>query len=336
MSYFILIFCCALIFSLALTPVAEKIGIKYKIINAPSSKRINRKAIPLLGGASIYISFFVALLIFGREFKLHQLVGIVAGASLVSFFGLYDDWRELSPAFKFLGQVIPVAVLVSTGVMVEIFNSYILNVLITFLWVVGITNAINLLDNMDGIAGGVGAIASLFFFVLSALNGQYLVGALSAAMIGACLGFLRYNLNPARIFMGDTGSLFIGFLLSVTGIKIRFPELSYVYTWMIPVVILAFPITDTTLVTFSRLRRGVNPFTTPGTDHSTHRFCLLGLSHKKVALLVYCISGIFGLLGVTIFYFPGTVGYSIFSGVLLAIISMIIYLERLYIKKGEG
>lgn len=336
MIYFVLIFCCALIFSLALTPVAEKIGIRIGIINAPSSKRINQKATPLLGGAAIYLSFLFALLVFGREFRLHQLVGIVTGATLVSFFGLYDDWRELSPALKLVGQVIPVMVLVSTGVTVELFSSEILNILITLVWVVGITNAINLLDNMDGIAGGVAAIASIFFFVLAVLNGQYLVGSLSAAMVGACLGFLRYNLNPARIFMGDTGSLFIGFLLSVAGIKLRFPGISFIYTWMIPVVILAFPIMDTSLVTISRLRRGLNPFTSPGTDHSTHRFCLMGFSHKQVALLVYCISGIFGFFGVMIFYFPGIVGYSIFITALLLIASMIYFFEQLYIRDEKS
>ncbi|RMF94983.1 MAG: undecaprenyl/decaprenyl-phosphate alpha-N-acetylglucosaminyl 1-phosphate transferase [Candidatus Schekmanbacteria bacterium] len=335
MIYLLLIFSFALIFSLALMPIAERLGHKTGIINAPSSDRLSKKAIPLLGGAAIYISFFLALLIFGKQFRIHQLIGIIVGATIISFFGLYDDWREISASFKFFGQVIPVVILIATGIKVEIFRNDILNIFVTMLWVIGITNSINLLDNMDGIAGGVSAISSLFFFVLSTLNGQYLVASLSAAIVGVCLGFLKYNLNPARIFMGDTGALFLGFILSVLGIKLRFPRIPYIYTWMIPIVILAYPIMDTTLVTISRLRRGVNPFTTPGTDHSTHRLCLLGLSHKQVALSVYCLSAFFGILSIAIFNFPGVVGYSIFFATLLIIAVMIFYFEWIYSKNNR-
>ncbi|MBI5376666.1 MAG: undecaprenyl/decaprenyl-phosphate alpha-N-acetylglucosaminyl 1-phosphate transferase [Candidatus Schekmanbacteria bacterium] len=330
MSYFILIFACALVLSLALTPLARKVGIKTGIINTPSSERLNMAATPLLGGAAIYLSFLIALIIFRSEFRIDQCFGIFTGATLVSFFGLYDDWRELNPALKFGGQLIPLFVLVSTGVKVEIFESEFINILITGLWVIGITNSINLLDNMDGIAGGVASIASLSFLVLAIMNGQYLVGSLAAAMLGACLGFLRYNLNPARIFMGDTGSMFIGFLLASVGIKLRFPGLAVENTWMIPVVILSFPIFDTTLVTISRAKKGLNPFTTPGKDHSTHRLCLLGLSHKKVAYVVYLISLLFGALGVLIFYFPGITGYMVFAATILIGIIGVVFMERLY------
>ena len=155
-----------------------------------------------------------------------------------------------------------------------------LNIAATLVWVVGITNAMNLLDNMDGLSGGIAAIAALFFLLFAAMSKQYLVGALAAALVGACVGFLFYNLNPASIFMGDTGSLFLGFTLAAVGIKLRFPDNSAFVTWMVPVLVLAVPIFDTTLVIISRLRRGLNPLTTPGKDHLSHR---LARAHRQPA-----------------------------------------------------
>ncbi len=159
--------------------------------------------------------------------------------------------------------------------------------LLTLLWVVGLTNALNLLDNMDGLSGGVGAVAAAFFLLLAALSGQYLVGAMAAAILGACLGFLLYNFNPASIFMGDTGSLFLGFVLAALGIKMRFPTREPWVTWMIPLLVLAVPLLDTTLVFVSRLRRGQNPLTTPGKDHLSHRLVNAGWSRREAVLLLY-------------------------------------------------
>jgi UDP-GlcNAc:undecaprenyl-phosphate GlcNAc-1-phosphate transferase len=166
------------------------------------------------------------------------------------------------------------------------------------LWVVFITNALNLLDNMDGLAGGVAAIAALFFLLLAAMTGQYLVGALAAALLGACIGFLVYNLNPASIFMGDSGALFLGFMLAAVGIKLRFPGNVDFVTWMVPVLVLGLPIFDTTLVVISRLRRGVNPLTTPGKDHLSHRLASRAGSQREAVLICYLISGGAGLASV--------------------------------------
>ena len=166
------------------------------------------------------------------------------------------------------------------------------------LWVVGITNAMNLLDNMDGLSGGIAMIAAVFFTLLAAMSRQYLVGALAAALAGACAGFLIYNWNPAHIFMGDTGSLFLGFLLSAVAIKMRFPSNSVTVTWMIPLLVLAVPLFDTTLVFVSRLRRGKNPLTTPGKDHLSHRLARLTGSRREAVLLCYLLAGAIGLLAI--------------------------------------
>jgi UDP-GlcNAc:undecaprenyl-phosphate GlcNAc-1-phosphate transferase len=159
-----------------------------------------------------------------------------------------------------------------------------------------ITNAMNLLDNMDGLSGGVGAVAAVFFLLMAAMNGQYLVGALSAALVGACFGFLVYNFNPARIFMGDAGALFLGFVLAATGIKLRFPDGLQIDTWMVPVLILGLPLFDTALVTVSRLRRGLNPLTTPGKDHVSHRLVAMGWTRKEAVLICYLVCAALGVL----------------------------------------
>ena len=197
----------------------------------------------------------LALILLGDRFYVNQVAGIFLGATLVSFLGLWDDRRGLSPWVKLVGQFLAAAVLVMTDVRISVLPWEWVNIAATLLWVVFITNAMNLLDNMDGLSGGVAAIAAVFFLLFAAMSKQYLVGALAAALVGACVGFLFYNLNPASIFMGDTGSLFLGFTLAAVGIKLRFPDNSAFVTWMVPVLVLAVAAFDTTLVIISRLRR---------------------------------------------------------------------------------
>jgi UDP-GlcNAc:undecaprenyl-phosphate GlcNAc-1-phosphate transferase len=187
--------------------------------------------------------------------------------------------------------------LIYSGVKVQLFDSW-LDIAVTLVWVVGITNALNLLDNMDGLSGGVAMIAAIFFTLLAAMSKQYLVGVLAAALAGACAGFLIYNWNPAHIFMGDAGSLFLGFMLAAVAIKLRFPSNSITVTWMIPVLVLGLPLFDTLLVFVSRLRRGKNPLTTPGKDHVSHRLASLLSSRREAVLVCYLIGCGFGLAAI--------------------------------------
>ncbi len=244
----------------------------------------------------MYGAFLLAIILFADRFYISQIVGIVIGATWVSFLGIWDDRIGLRVRVKLLGQFFGALILVATGVSVDLLHQPILDAGITLLWVVGITNAMNLLDNMDGLSGGVAAVASAFFLLLAASNGQYLVGSLSAALLGASIGFLVYNFNPASIFMGDTGSLFLGFMLAATGIKLRFPTHPAEGTWFIPILILGLPIFDTTLVFVSRLRRGLNPLTHPGTDHLSHRLAALNLTRREVVLTLYLVAGGLGVI----------------------------------------
>jgi UDP-GlcNAc:undecaprenyl-phosphate GlcNAc-1-phosphate transferase len=196
--------------------------------------------------------------------------------------------------------------------------------------VVGVTNAFNLLDNMDGLAAGVAAIASGFFLVLAAASGQFLVASLSAAVAGACLGFLRFNfLAPARIFMGDAGSLLLGFLLAAIGIKLRF-ENDPAITVLIPLLVLGVPIFDTALVTISRLRRRLNPLTAAGRDHLSHRLTLLGLTQREAVMVIAMVCGILGLAAL----FLSSAGRVEAVAVALTVVGAAIYglvqLERVY------
>jgi UDP-GlcNAc:undecaprenyl-phosphate GlcNAc-1-phosphate transferase len=215
----------------------------------------------------------------------------------MSFMGIIDDRWGLGSYVKLAGQLGAAAILIYSGVKVQLFDSW-LDIAVTLVWVVGITNALNLLDNMDGLSGGVAMIAAIFFTLLAAMSKQYLVGVLAAALAGACAGFLIYNWNPAHIFMGDAGSLFLGFMLAAVAIKLRFPSNSTTVTWMIPVLVLGLPLFDTLLVFVSRLRRGKNPLTTPGKDHVSHRLASLLSSRREAVLVCYLIGCGFGLAAI--------------------------------------
>jgi UDP-GlcNAc:undecaprenyl-phosphate GlcNAc-1-phosphate transferase len=317
---YLLIFASALVMAVGGTPLVRRVALRLGIIDQPNARKIHVNPIPLLGGVAIYGAFITALLIFGNRFRLHELVSILVGASLMSFLGVWDDRRSLSPFLKLIGQFLAAAILVLTGVRIGTFPWEIVNIIVTMSWVVVITNAMNLLDNMDGLSGGIGAAAAIYFLLLAAMNRQYLVGALSAALVGACLGFLVYNFNPASIFMGDAGSLFLGFMLAAVGIKLRFPDGIEIVTWMVPVLILGLPLFDTTLVIVSRLRRGLNPLTTPGKDHVSHRLVAMGYTRREAVLICYLICA--GLGVVALFITQASVAEGYVVGAAVAVVGL--------------
>lgn len=299
MTPYLLMAASALMLAIGGTPVMRLVALRFGVIDRPAARKIHTNPVPLLGGAAIYIAFIVVLLLLGDRRYVSEVVGIFLGATLVSLMGVVDDRWGLGSYIKLVGQLLAACILIYSGVQVSIWGDW-RDLIVTIGWVVGITNAMNLLDNMDGLSGGIAMIAAAFFTLLAALSDQYLVGALAAALAGACAGFLIYNWNPAHIFMGDTGSLFLGFLLAAVGIKLRFPSNSDTITWMIPILVLAVPIFDTTMVFISRLRRGKNPLTTPGKDHISHRLAMLTGSRREAVLLCYLIAGTVGLASIFI------------------------------------
>ncbi len=307
-----LIFVVALTLALGATPVVRRLAFHTNMVDQPNARKLHSNPTPLLGGLAIYIAVIIALLLFGDRYYVSQVIGIVVGATFISFLGMWDDRVALPAWVKLLGQAIAVLALIVTGVQISAFPSPLLDIIFTFIWVLFITNAVNFLDNMDGLSAGIAAVASAFFVLLAALSGQYLVGILAAALLGACIGFLVYNFNPASIFMGDTGSLFLGFLLASVAIKLRFPANVPAVTWLIPVLVLGVPILDTTLVIISRLRRRVNPLTTPGRDHLSHRLVGMGATRRETVLILYLVSCAFGMVSIFV------TQASIWEGVIVA------------------
>ncbi len=328
MTAYLFIFVSALILAIGVTPLMRRTAQHYNFVDQPNARKQHVTPTPLLGGVAIYLAFIVALLVGGDRFYVNQIASIFLGATLVSFMGLWDDKRGLNAYIKLGGQFLAASLLVLAGVRVGTFPWEPVNVAVTLLWVVGITNAFNLLDNMNGLTGGIAAIAATFFLLFAAMSDQYLVGALAAALLGACLGFLRYNFNIASIFMGDTGALFLGFTLAATAIKLRFPENSGFVTWMVPPLVLAVPIFDTTLVIISRLRRGVNPLTTPGKDHLSHRLARKTGSTREAVLICYLFGFIGGVLATFVTQANILEGYLVGGSVFLLALFGIWRLEK--------
>ena len=334
MLTYMLIFGAALALALGGTPLARRLALSTGVVDKPSERKVHRTVVPLLGGVAIYGASVAALLVFGDRFYVAQSVSILVGASLVSFLGVWDDRSGVRPLLKLGGQVVAALIPVISGVRVEILRDPWLNSALTVFWIVAITNSLNLLDNMDGLSSGVAAVAAAFFFLLAVWNGQFLVATLAAALLGACLGFLYYNFNPAKIFMGDSGSLFLGYALAALGIKLRF-ENTDIVTWMIPVLVLGLAIFDTALVVVSRARRGLNPFTTPGRDHVSHRLVTLGWTQREAVMFLYLVCGMLGM--VSLFLMKATIleGYVVAGVVLLVALVMLVRLERIPLGGGQ-
>lgn len=330
MSTYILILVSALLLAAGVTPLAQRAARRTGMVDKPNARKQHTVPTPLLGGAAIYLAVILTLAVLGDRFYVNQVAGIFLGATLMSFLGLWDDRRGLNPWVKLVGQFLAAGVLLLTDVRITFLPWDALNIVATLVWVVLITNAMNLLDNMDGLSGGIAAIASLFFLLFAAMSRQYLVAALAAALVGACIGFLYYNFNPARIFMGDTGSLFLGFTLSAVAIKLRFPDNSPFVTWMVPALVLAVPLFDTSLVIVSRLRRGLNPLTTPGKDHMSHRLARLTGSPREAVLICYLLAFLAGVLATFVTQASVPEGYAVGVGALIAGLYGIFRLERIF------
>jgi UDP-GlcNAc:undecaprenyl-phosphate GlcNAc-1-phosphate transferase len=298
MPTYLLVFALALAFAIGATPVARRVAHRTGMTDLPSERKVHTEPMPLLGGIAIYVAVLIALVALGDRFYITQLAGILIGATLMSFVGLWDDRRPLRPLLKLGSQALAAGVLVAAGVHVSLFPWPWLDLLLTVAWVLTVTNALNFMDNMDGLSSGLAAIAGGYFVLLAVMNDQALVAPLAAALAGACIGFLVYNFNPASIIMGDAGSLFLGFCLAAVGLKLNFRGQPTAVTWMVPVLVLAVPLYDLVLVVVSRLRRRVNPFTTAGKDHLSHRLVRGGATAREASLVLYLLGCGAGTLAV--------------------------------------
>lgn len=297
MSKFISIILVSGVVSFIVTPMLRNLARRFNFVDNPQARKVHATPMPMLGGIAIYLGLSVAMIVGGNN-AFTELLGILGGATVMTLFGLWDDRVALDPLPKMVGQILASAVLISAGIQIRLFASPALNILITLIWVVGISNALNFQDNMDGLAAGLATVASGFFFILAVVEGLGLVATLAAATLGASIGFLYYNFNPATLFMGDAGSQLLGFILAVLGIKLQFMGRPLATTWMIPIIVLGVPIFDTTLVIISRLRRKKHIYE-GGKDHTSHRFVsVLKMTHARSVMSLYMVASALGLIAV--------------------------------------
>lgn len=306
----LLAFLIALFASLMLTVPVRALALRVGMVDLPGPRKVHLSPIPLLGGLAMYGAVVLAALFTFSGQARAQVVGILTGATLVAIVGILDDRGWLHHQVKlFIGMPFAACVLLITGIHAQVFEvfvtgrtGYVLDALLTVFFVVGITASFSILDHMDGLCAGVAATASIFFALLAYLNGQTLVTTLAAAVLGAATGFLRWNFKPAKIFMGDGGAMFLGFLMATLGLKLRLEQANHVSAWLAPLLILGVTIFDTTLVTISRSRRGLLPFATPGKDHAAHRLANLGLGHRGAVVSMYALGLLSGGAAVLVSY----------------------------------
>ena len=272
---------------MAIMPWIRKAAIRFNVIDQPNARKVHSTPIPLMGGLAIVIGTGLATIVFHGGVVPTTTLGALAAGAVVAIIGLMDDKRALSARVRLLVQAAAVGILIYAGIKVQFSSTPAwVDMGLTFLWVIGVTNAINLMDNMDGLAAGVAAVAAAYIAVIAVSTGQFLISGLASVLFGACLGFLYFNFPPATIFMGDSGAYFLGFWLSVLALRLRFTHEVGHATWLVPILVLAVPLFDTTFVVFSRLARGIHPFT-PGKDHLSHRLVNLGFDKRSAVLVLY-------------------------------------------------
>jgi len=292
-------FTVALAIVLCSTPLVRQLAIKHGIVDKLNARKVHRTPTPRLGGLAIYLGFIITALIFMPLTR--ELQGILLGGTLIMLLGVLDDWRDLPAKVKLLGQIAAAAVLLGFGVKVEWLTNpfgdgmiYLgqWGALLTVFWVVGVTNTMNLIDGLDGLAAGVSTIASITLLVVAFGQGQAPIVLLTAALAGSTLGFLKYNFNPAKIFMGDTGSMFLGYMLAVIAVEGTLKSATTI-ALIIPFLALGLPIMDTTFAIMRRLLKG-NPIFQADNGHLHHRLLAVGFSQKEAVLFLYSISAFLG------------------------------------------
>ena len=332
----LLAFLIALFASLTLTVPVRALALRVGMVDRPGPRKVHLQPIPLLGGLAIYGGVVSAVLFLVEGPARAQVWGILTGATLIATVGILDDRGLLHHQVKlFVGMPLAATILLLSGIRAQIFSTLIggrtgdvLDAALTVVWVVGVTASFSILDHMDGLCAGVAAMAAAFFALLAYLSGQTLVTVLAAAVLGAAAGFLRWNFKPAKIFMGDGGAMFLGFLMATLALKLRLAEPNMVSAWLVPVLILGATIFDTTLVTVSRSRRGLLPFASPGKDHAAHRLANLGLGQRGAVLAMYMIGAVSGALALLVS--TVALSLSLVIGILAVVIALagVAFLER--------
>lgn len=320
----------AFLIAFAATPAVMSLAHKINAIDVPRDKRrVHKKPTPLIGGLAIFYGFIISVLCFAELDR--ETAGILIGSVIIVTVGMIDDAIDMKAIVKLLCQIIAAVIVVYSGVRIEqfanpfarwfggppyIYMNYWISVAVTVIWIVGICNAVNLIDGLDGLAVGVSSIAAICMLILTLLSQNVNVAIITAAVAGACFGFLPYNFNPAKIFMGDTGALFLGYILACISIQ-GFLKLSAIISFAVPIIVLGLPIFDTLFAIVRRVLTGRSPMS-PDRGHLHHRLLDMGFSQKQTVAILYTITAVLCLTAVVV----STRGYA--RGILLIVSVMLI------------
>lgn len=315
-------FLIALLATFLLTYPIKKLAIKLRVLDLPNSRKIHKKITPRLGGLAIFIGALLGALYLQPRHE--HLPEILLGAIVIVITGALDDRFGIRPVVKLAGQLIAASFLISSGLIIEkvtlpiigMIDLGFVSVLITVLWVVGITNAINLIDGLDGLATGVTTIALISLFIMGILDGQIVPAFLSIVLIGSNLGFLYHNFYPAKIYMGDTGSNFLGFMIAAISMLGLFKNVALL-SFVVPIIILAVPIFDTILAIFRRAYHKTG-IMNPDSKHIHYQLIKAGYSHRMAVLIIYVFSALFAFLA--ILFSKATITLSLIITIIIVII----------------
>ena len=320
----------AIILSVILTPIVKKAAFRLGVVDIPKDKRkIHKKPIPLLGGIAIYISFIVALIFKKGPLTLEE-IGIILGSTVIVIGGFIDDKYDMSPAKKILFQLVAAICLIMCGLKIQFITNpffdqstlyvglHAFAIPVTILWVIGITNALNLIDGLDGLAAGVALISCITMFVIAILNQRWEAAILTSILSGSILGFLPYNFNPASIFMGDTGSQLLGFLLAAISIEGAIKSAT-AFAIVVPILALGLPIYDTL---FAMIRRKINgkPIMQADRGHLHHRLLDMGLTQRQAVIIMYLISAVLGSFAIIAMQISNQKSYFLLTTIMLSLI----------------
>lgn len=322
MIVYILVFSISLVLSLLITPLIIKFCKQFNIVDIPDKRKIHKDPIPRMGGLAVIISTFLSILIFSSitiffypeffkikyfKYDIIQVLGIISSLSLITLVGMIDDIKELKAKTKLIFQFLSANILFFTGTkitFITLLNNHflhlgdVLSYILTILWVIGLTNAINLIDGMDGALAGIGAIISFSLGILAIIQGQTVLAIFVFALSGSLTGFLKYNFNPAKVFLGDTGSLFIGMFMSIISILGYFKKATLI-SIAIPVIIFAIPIFDTLFAIIRRIIKRQHIFQ-PDKEHIHHKLLQYGFNQKQAAFILYFITIFLSIIAITI------------------------------------
>lgn len=331
MPNYIFTFLVALVASLAVIPLVMKLAEKTGAMDAPDARKVHSKPIPRIGGIGIYAAFMVSFILLTDFSALpaevaNGLYGLLIGATVLIAVGLIDDYTDLPAKVKLVGQIAAACIaVIAFDVRIEFvtdpfgdyFYTEFLAIPITIFWMVGLTNTVNLIDGLDGLAAGVATLASITIFMVAVEDQVMIVASFTAALAGAAIGFLKYNFNPASIFMGDTGSMFLGFMLAGISV-IGAVKSTTTIALIVPILALGVPIMDTSFAIIRRYRGGV-PIFKPDRGHLHHRLLDMGFTQRQAVLLMYVISAFLGLSAIVLNQVSGKAAVAIVAVVVLVV-----------------